>query len=137
MLHLDPLTKPSNQPVVHAAEIPYVFGPSLTPLVNETLDVSLSLTTQKAWIAFASYLDPNALGEMAPNVTWPAYNSRTEQVLVFQKPDGSAARAGNAGIEDTRVGGYGVTGQGIHVERDPDDRPVCEFIIAHDADFVH
>jgi len=28
-------------------------------------------------------------------------------------------------------------GQGLHVEKDPDDRPICDFIIGEDAVFVH
>ena len=53
----------------------------------------------------------------------------TEEVLVFQKPDGSGEFAN---------GSFGVpVGQGIHVEKDPDDRPACDFIVANDAAFMH
>jgi hypothetical protein len=53
----------------------------------------------------------------------------TEEVLVFQKPDGTG---------EFPNGGFGVpVGQGLHVEKDPDDRPICNFIISEDAFFVH
>jgi hypothetical protein len=53
----------------------------------------------------------------------------TEEVLVFQKPDGSG---------EFPNGSFGVpVGQGLHVEKDPDDRPICNFIISEDAVFVH
>jgi hypothetical protein len=56
-------------------------------------------------------------------------NILTEQVLVFQKPDGSGEQAnGTAGTP---------LGQGLHVENDPDDRPVCDYFISQDAAFVH
>lgn len=84
------------------------------------MDIALSRIVQKAWISFAANLDPNTLGELSPGVSWPRYYEDTEQVLVFQKPDGSA----------------GPVGQGLHTEKDPDDRPACDFIIANDADFV-
>jgi hypothetical protein len=56
-------------------------------------------------------------------VTWPQYENVPEQVLVFQKPDGSALGS--------------TVGQGLHTEKDVDDRPVCDFIISEDAQFVH
>ena len=107
--------------VVHAAEIPYIFGPSITPYIDQPADIALSLVAQKAWISFAANLDPNALGQLTPGVSWPRYYSDTEQVLVFQKPDGVS----------------GPVGQGLHTEKDPDDRPVCDFIVAEDAQFLH
>jgi hypothetical protein len=27
--------------------------------------------------------------------------------------------------------------QGLHIEKDPDDRPICDFIVDEDAAFVH
>lgn len=107
--------------VVHAAELPYIFGPSITPYINQPADIALSLVAQKAWISFAANLDPNSLGQLAPGVSWPRYYADTEQVLVFQKPDGVS----------------GPVGQGLHTEKDPDDRPVCDFIVAEDAQFLH
>jgi hypothetical protein len=48
---------------------------------------------------------------------------------VFQKPDGSG---------EFSNGSFGVpVGQGLHLEEDPDDRPMCDFITANDAVFVH
>lgn len=48
---------------------------------------------------------------------------------MFQKPDGSGEFAnGSFGIPPM---------QGLHLERDPDDRAMCEFIVANDAAFVH
>jgi len=53
----------------------------------------------------------------------------SERVLVFQKPDGSGEFAN---------GSFGVAvGQGLHLEKDSDDKPMCDFIIANDAAFVH
>lgn len=119
----------ANKIVVHASEIPYIWGPSLTPAINETLDLALSLQAQKGWISFASTLNPNALGDLSPGVSWPQYQEQSENVLVFQKPDGSGEQAnGTAGTP---------IGQGLHEERDPDDRPVCDFYAANDAAFVH
>jgi len=116
--------------IVHAAEIPYVWGPSLVPgAVVTPLDVALSLQAQKAWISFASTLDPNTLGDLSPGVRWPRYQEHSENVLVFQRPDGSGEQAnGTAGTP---------VGQGLHEERDPDDRPVCDFYADNDAAFVH
>lgn len=48
---------------------------------------------------------------------------------MFQRPDGSGEQAnGTAGTP---------VGQGLHEERDPDDRAVCDFYAANDAAFVH
>lgn len=48
---------------------------------------------------------------------------------MFQKPDGSGEFAN---------GSFGVPpGQGLQLERDPDDREMCEFIVQNDAVFVH
>jgi hypothetical protein len=53
----------------------------------------------------------------------------TEEVLVFQKTDCSGEFPNAT---------FGVpVGQGLHVEKDPDDRPICDFIIGQDAAFVH
>jgi hypothetical protein len=53
----------------------------------------------------------------------------SERVLVFQKPGGSGEFANSS---------LGVpVGQGLHLERDSDDRPMCDFIVANDAAFVH
>jgi hypothetical protein len=61
------------------------------------------------------------LGDLgSPGVKWPHYTDQSEKVLVFQKPDGTE----------------GPLGQGLHVEKDPDDRPVCDFIISEDLQFV-
>lgn len=109
-----------NDIVVHASEIAYVFGPSIEPSLNQTVDIALSRVVQKAWISFAAYLDPNALGNLSLGVSWPRYQVDTEQVLVFQKADGIARPVG----------------QGLHTEKDPDDRPFCDFIIAKDAEFI-
>ena len=40
--------------------------------------------------------------------------------MVFQTTDGSSAPKG----------------QGPHLEKDSDDRPVCDFIVANDAEFI-
>jgi hypothetical protein len=48
---------------------------------------------------------------------------------VFQKSDGSGEFPnGSVGVP---------VGQAFHLEKDPDDRPMCDFIIANDAAFVH
>jgi hypothetical protein len=48
---------------------------------------------------------------------------------VFQKPDGSGEFSNSS---------FGIpVGQGLHLEEDPDDRPMCDFITANDAVFVH
>jgi hypothetical protein len=74
-------------------------------------------------------LDPNALGPLSPGASWPRYFDDSEQVLVFQKTDGSGEQAN--GTLGTPIG------QGLHVEKDPDDRPVCDYFISQDAAFVH
>jgi carboxylesterase type B len=107
--------------VVHASDIPYVFGSAITPFINQPVDLALSRTVQQAWISFASHLDPNALGKLSPGVSWPTYQHSSEQVLVFQTPDGAE----------------GKVGQGVHTEKDMDDRPMCDFIISEDAQFIH
>ncbi|KAF8858473.1 alpha/beta-hydrolase [Acephala macrosclerotiorum] len=116
--------------IVHSAEIPYVWGPSLIPgAITTSLDIQLSLQAQKAWISFASFLDPNTLGDLSSGVRWPSYQLHSENVLVFQRPDGSGEQAnGTAGTP---------VGEGLHKERDPDDRPICDFYAANDAAFVH
>lgn len=106
--------------VVHASEIPYVWGPSITPFINAPGDIELSKVVQKGWLAFAAHLDPNALGDLGPGLKWPQYDRRTEKVMVFQLADGS----------------HGPVGQGLHVEKDEDDRPACDFIIAKDSEFL-
>ena len=120
----------ANKAAVHAADIPYVWGPSLTPEIPiGPLDIALSLQVQKAWISFASTLDPNTLGDLSPGVRWPRYQEHSQNILVFQRPDGSGEQAnGTAGT---------LVGQGLHEEQDPDDRPFCEFYAANDAAFVH
>lgn len=75
---------------------------------------------QKGWLAFAAKLNPDALGDLAPSLSWPQYNRQTEQVMVFQTTDGS----------------HGPIGQGLHLEKDKDDRPACDFIIGKDLEFV-
>jgi carboxylesterase type B len=107
--------------VVHASDIPYVFGPAITPFITQPVDLALSRTMQQAWISFASHLDPNALGKLSPGVSWPRYQHSSEQVLVFQTPDRAE----------------GKVGQGLHTEKDRDDRPICDFIISEDAQFIH
>ena len=52
-----------------------------------------------------------------------------EQVLVFQKPDGTGEYANG-------IGGVPV-GQGLHIETDPDDRPACAYIISQDVTLQH
>jgi carboxylesterase type B len=105
---------------VHAAELPYVFGPSITPFINSHVDIALSKSVQKAWLSFAAHLNPNALGYISPGISWPQYRRNTEEVLVFQTTDGN----------------QGPVGQGLHTEKDKDDRPACAFIIAKDLEFV-
>lgn len=61
-----------EQGIVHAADLPYLFGPSYEPKLNAPLDLALSLVLQKAWISFAAHLDPNKLGDLA-GVQWPKY----------------------------------------------------------------
>jgi hypothetical protein len=86
------------------------------------------LVVQKAWLSFAAHLDPNRLGDL-DGVDWPRYHIDSEEVLVWQKKDGSG---------EFPNGAPGVpVGQGLHVERDPDDREICDYIIANDAAFVH
>ena len=120
----------ADEVVVHAADIPYVWGPSLTPEIPiGPLDIALSLQVQKAWISFAATLDPNSLGDLAPGVRWPRYQEHSQNILVFQRTDGSGEQAN--GTLGTPVG------QGLHEEKDPDDRPFCEFYAANDAAFVH
>ena len=48
---------------------------------------------------------------------------------MFHGPDGSGEQAN--GTARTPVG------QGLHEEKDPDDRPICDFFAANDAAFVH
>jgi hypothetical protein len=62
-------------------------------------------------------------------VRWPRYQDHSQNVLVFQKPDGSGEQAN--GAPGTPVG------EGLHEEHDFDDRPVCDFYAANDAAFVH
>lgn len=62
-----------EQGIVHAADIPYIFGPSITPYINAPLDIALSLIVQRAWISFAAYLDPNRLGSLG-GTEWPMYS---------------------------------------------------------------
>ena len=107
--------------MVHASDIPYVFGPAITPFITQPVDLALSRTVQQAWISFASHLDPNALGKLSPGVSWPRYGQESDQVLVFQTTDGSE----------------GKVGEGLHTEKDRDDRPICDFIISEDAQFIH
>lgn len=123
------LAKAPWEKIVHASEIPYVWGPSTKPSINEPLDLALSRQVQKGWISFASFLDPNTLGDLSPGVGWPPYQDNSQNVMVFQKPDGSGEQ-GN-GAPGTPVG------QGLHVEHDFDDRPVCDYYAANDAAFVH
>ena len=53
----------------------------------------------------------------------------SEEVLVFQKTDGSG---------EFPNGSFGVpVRQGLHIEKDSDDRPICDFIVDGDAAFVH
>ena len=119
----------ANKTVVHASEIPYVWGPSITPFINEPLDLALSRQVQKGWISFASFLNPNTLGDLSPGVRWPQYQDHSQNVLVFQRPDGSGEQAnGTAGTP---------VGQGLHEEHDFDDRPICDYYAANDAAFVH
>jgi hypothetical protein len=81
------------------------------------------LFIEQAWISFAACGDPNKLGDLSPGVTWPQYENVPEQVLVFQKLDGSALGS--------------TVGQGLHTEKDVDGRPVCDFIISEVAQFIH
>jgi hypothetical protein len=76
---------PSNRlnPVVHAADIPYVFGPSITPYLNAPLDIALSLVVQKAYLSFAAHLSPNVLGDLVPGVSWPLYYKSTSLSLLY------------------------------------------------------
>ncbi len=60
---------------------------------------------------------------------WPRYQPHSENILVFQRPDGSGEQAN--GAAGTTVG------QGLHKEKDPDDRPICDFYAANDAARVH
>lgn len=60
--------------VVHASDIPYVFGPSITPYINAPLDLALSLVVQRAYLSFAAHLSPNRLGDLVPGVSWPEYH---------------------------------------------------------------
>lgn len=115
--------------IVHASDIGYVWGQSDVPIPLAPLELALSRQAQQAWISFASHLDPNALGPISPGVSWPRYRLDSEEVLVFQKPDGSGEQAnGTAGTP---------VGQGLHTEKDPDDRPVCDYFAANDALWVH
>jgi len=115
--------------IVHSAEISYIWGPSISPAISQPLDVALSLQAQKGWISFAATLDPNTLGDLSPGVRWPRYQRHSENILVFQRPDGSGEQAN--GAAGTTVG------QGLHKEKDPDDRPICDFYAANDATWVH
>jgi hypothetical protein len=49
--------------------------------------------------------------------------------VVFQRPDGSGEQADGATVTPV--------GQGLHEEKDPDDRPICAYFAANDASFVH
>lgn len=122
-------TKLNPTAVVHASDLPYVWGQGLTPFINQTIDLALSRQVQQGWIAFTSQLDPNALGDLSPGVGWPRYLESSENILVFQKPDGSGEQS--TGALGTPVG------QGLHTEKDPDDRPTCAYYAANDAAFVH
>jgi hypothetical protein len=80
---------------------------------------------QKAWIAFATFLDPNALGSLSLGVEWSRY--QLEQVMVFQKTDGSGEQSnGTAGTP---------VGQGLHEEKDSDNRSICDFYAENDLAF--
>lgn len=119
----------ADKSVVHASEIPYVWGQSYTADINETLDLALSRQVQKGWISFAATLDPNSLGDLNPGVRWPRYQQHSEKVLVFQRPDRSGEQAnGTVGTP---------AGQGLHTEKDTDDRAICDFYAANDPAFVH
>lgn len=37
----------------------------------------------------------------------------------------------------TTDGSEGKVGEGLHTEKDRDDRPICDFIISEDAQFIH
>ncbi|CZR64831.1 uncharacterized protein PAC_14730 [Phialocephala subalpina] len=115
---LDPLSEYPNQEALEGRRA------IVTPL-----NIQLALEVQKAWIYFASFLDPNTLGNLAPGVGWPRYQLHSENVLVFHRPDGSGEQAnGTAGTP---------VGQGLNEERDPDERAVCDHYAANDAAFVH
>lgn len=74
--------------IVHGSELPYVFGGSYVggnPYVvggagiggvEEAGDLELSGVVQKAWLAFARYLNPNRLGELG-GLDWPRYLAGT------------------------------------------------------------
>jgi carboxylesterase type B len=62
-----------EQGIVHAADVPFVFGPSITPYINAPLDLALSFIVQKAWISFAVHMDPNKLGSLG-GAEWPRYH---------------------------------------------------------------
>jgi hypothetical protein len=70
--------------IVHGSELPFVFGPSYVAgnpyvvggagigVVEEAADLKLSEMLQKAWLAFATHLNPNRLGDLA-GLDWPGY----------------------------------------------------------------
>jgi hypothetical protein len=107
--------------VAHAADVTYVFGTSDRPHLIEPEDIALSRIIQQAWISFAARGNPNALGDLKPGIEWPRYHKIDDQVLVFQTPNGGA----------------GVPGEGLVVEADREDRPICEFFANNDAVFIH
>lgn len=105
--------------VVHGCDLTYNFGTPRTTALNETADLALSATVQQAWIAFTACTNPNCLGDLSPGVKWPKYKADSAQVMVFE-------------TTNRDVGGVG---QGLHTERDTDDRPMCDYVTANDALF--
>jgi carboxylesterase type B len=69
-----------EQGIVHGSDVPYVFGPSITPNISAPLDLSLSLVVQKAWLSFAAHLNPNRLGDLNGE-DWPRYRTSRSMVL--------------------------------------------------------
>ncbi|MDB5975575.1 MAG: carboxylesterase [Nevskia sp.] len=78
----------------HASDVPYVFGNlAATGEAVSDADRAMAQLVGDYWIAFAATGTPAAAGHAA----WPAYSSKTDQLLEFSPEAGSvAATAGDA-----------------------------------------
>ncbi len=77
----------------HASDVPYVFG-NLTAGGDEATDAdrAMAQTVGDYWITFAKTGTPAPAGHTA----WPAYTSKTDQLLEFSPQGAAPATAGDA-----------------------------------------
>jgi len=73
--------------------------------------VNPSLKAQKDWISSPSTVDSE------PGVSWPGNQKYSVNMLMFQRQDGSGEQAS------------GMVAQWLLEERDPEDRPVGDFML--------